>query len=718
MLHKINLQKVLLFVVFILAVFSVKSQISQGGTPPSFTYKLTDDYELLEFSPPDLSKIILEDTVREKNGEFYRIGVSVPINVGIKNSGTWTEIPDKGKIWRLMIKVENALALGVYFNEFEIPIGGKLFLYNYTKKQVIGAFTEINNHESKLFATELIDGDIVTLEYFEPIGVTSEALINISEVAYIYRGYKSIFNKDFGDADACLINVNCSEGANWQNQKRGVARILLKAGSSYGWCSGTLINNVRQDCTPYFLTADHCGTGASTSDFNQWIFYFNYESSSCSNPSTEPSYNTMSGATLKANGGNGGSTGSDFLLLKLNSSIPSNYNVYYNGWSNVNSATSSGVCIHHPMGDIKKISTYSTTPATSDWNNSNLPTHWQVTWAATTNGRSVTEGGSSGSPLFNSNGLVIGDLTGGSSYCQSPYNTYPDYFGKFSYSWASNGTTADKRLKDWLDPDNTGATTLQGKYCGSTPPPPPSNTCDTVSNIQAGEQLTMYGFQQQWGTWAGHGGYYDDKFADYHSGTTQNTKLHGLFLAVGKAYPATSSSKITVKVWGPGSVPGTELASKDVLINTLTPLQWNYVPFNSPVTVGNSFYVGFQIYYNTPSDTFAVYNVVNRQSGLNTAFTYENGAWHAWSEWNMYSSLGIYAVVCPTTTEIKEFNPENDIVLFPNPSKGQVYIEPYFQDNDNMLNVSVYNDLGILIMKKNYTKPLNGEPILLDLSNN
>ncbi len=35
-----------------------------------------------------------------------------------------------------------------------------------------------------------------------------------------------------------------------------------------------------------------------------------------------------------------------------------------------------------------------------------------------------------------------------------------DCYGKFSVAWSGN--SAAQRLKDWLDPGNTGATTLQG----------------------------------------------------------------------------------------------------------------------------------------------------------------------------------------------------------------------------------------------------------------
>ena len=174
---------------------------------------------------------------------------------------------------------------------------------------------------------------------------------------------------------------------------------------------------------------------------------------------------------MKAHGGDGGNTGSDFYLVLLNNNVPVGYATYYNGWDRTNVPSSSGVCIHHPSGDIKKISTYSTGLVTDTW--AYVPnTHWRVKWTTTTNGHGVTEGGSSGSPIFNSDGKIIGTLTGGSSACVSggagPYTgpNEPDFYGKFSYSWDKNGNNASQRLKNWLDPDNTATTILNGLFFG------------------------------------------------------------------------------------------------------------------------------------------------------------------------------------------------------------------------------------------------------------
>lgn len=450
------------------------TQESEGGIPPSFSAnQLTENFEVINLPAPDISQFLPEDVENDNNNFPQRIATNVDVYIDIHNSGNWENLETGGKIWRVKLICEDALALNVQFDKFHLPEGSKLFIYNSDKTQVLGAYTNHNNDESNLFSTELVGGDEVTIEYYEQEGITELAEISISEIAYAYRNVSYVLqnSEDFGDSDWCEVNINCSpEGDNWQDEKRGVARILFKEGSYWYWCTGSLVNNTLEDGTPYFLTADHCGGTASASDRNQWIFYFNYESAGCSNPGSSPAYNSKTGATLKARGDIDG--GSDFQLVQLNSSVPSYYNVYYNGWDRSGSSSSSGVGIHHPSGDIKKISTYNSTLTSSTWNGSGYVgaynAHWRTSWISTANGYGVTEGGSSGSPIFNSSGRVLGTLTGGSTSCNDPYW---DYYGKFSYHWQSNGSSSSVRLKPWLDPNNSGVTYLDGYDPNVSNPP-------------------------------------------------------------------------------------------------------------------------------------------------------------------------------------------------------------------------------------------------------
>ena len=301
-----------------------------------------------------------------------------------------------------------------------------------------------------------------------PQNIEGESKVKISSIVY---GYRNLTDKaaNFGRSGGCNIDINCEEGKKWQSEKRSVVMILNSNNSRV--CSGALINNVRQDCTPYLLTAEHCGVTASASDIGQWIFYFNYQASGCNNPASEGNLgNTfLTGATKKAQSNdNGGDTGSDFMLLELSASIPNNYNPYFAGWNAENTAATSGASIHHPQGDIKKISTYSTTLSTTSFGGVTPNTHWGVSWAASTNGHGVTESGSSGSPIFNQNKQIVGTLTGGASFCATPGGQ--DEYGKMSYHWNSNGTANNRRVDVWLDPVGNGSTTsLNGTYAPCSP---------------------------------------------------------------------------------------------------------------------------------------------------------------------------------------------------------------------------------------------------------
>lgn len=442
----------------------LNAQISQEGIPFGFTAGLSlNDVDRVSLPVPDLQKIQAEDIDRALKSAPYRMGVSIPFYGNPKNSGTWTDLPDgSGKLWRLSISAAGASALGLYFSDFYLPSAYTLFVYNPDMSKILGAYTTQNNSDHRGFAIEMVEGEEVILELFVPEGSGNDYSLQLSEVAYFYRGVRSASK----GADVCEVNINCPEGAGWQDEKQGVCRISIKNGGYFYYCTGSLLNNVRQDCKGYVLLADHCtydGGYASASDLNNWIFYFHYEATSCSG-TTPSGTRTLTGCTLKAHDTYGSNNhGSDFYLVQLGSTIPSSWSLYYNGWDRSGNVVTGGVGIHHPQGDIKKISTFTSSLVSASMGGTG--THWKVVWAPTTTDHGVTEEGSSGSPLFGNVGNVVGTLTGGGSYCTDPYA--PDYYGKFSYHWISNGSSNDKQLKPWLDPDNTNTTVLPGTYvCG------------------------------------------------------------------------------------------------------------------------------------------------------------------------------------------------------------------------------------------------------------
>lgn len=447
------LKKTTLIIFTVFFSISLFSQILQPGAPLSGKQILR---KKVEFSSFQQQPIIPNDDSKQ-DGQPLLAGYTLPFNGQLIPD--WEEMKGKQFVARVGFSVQNAKAMNLYFSNFNLGEDEQVFIYNPSKKQIIGALTQANNAE--FLATAFIGGDSLVLEFNSntkgghfPFEI-SEIGISIDEFYHSERG--------FGDAGSCEILVNCPEGEDWQNEKNGVARVLVKEGSSLYWCTGSLVNNTRQDGTPYFLTANHCGINSSTADYSQWVFYFQYESPDCQFPSTEPPSMSMAGATKIANASGETGSGSDFKLLLLNEQVPQNYKPYFNGWNRLDEPATSGVDIHHPEGDLKMISTFLSPAVSSDYlgTNTNPNGHfWKIVWAPTDGGYGVTEGGSSGSPLFNSQGQIVGALTGGRASCSN--QEAPDYFGKFSYSWDSNGLDSASQLSVWLAQGNPEIVSLNG----------------------------------------------------------------------------------------------------------------------------------------------------------------------------------------------------------------------------------------------------------------
>lgn len=488
-------------------------QISEGGLPTTFAKVIQGEvseydthYQIVELGQPNMAPIYAEDTESSEKGRPYRVAVQAPVSLSIQNSGTWEELANGDKIWRLGVKMANAQALSLYFSEnVSIPEGGKLHAYNANHSQYVGAYT---SNTPGFQSLEVIEGELLTLEYFMPAGATELPTIEISNVAYYYRGVEdriAMFREGFSTEDqirahqSCEVDVACSEITGWETQRDAVVQYSFSSGGGTYVCSGSMINNTANDCKPYFYTANHCGEPTSNANITNHTFYFNYQRPTCT-PGNTATYNgaqsqTISGGMLRASSelGNqsliGGITGSDFVLIEFNSNVPTAYNAYYEGWDRATSAATSGVGIHHPAGDEKKISTYTSSLTSATYNGGWNGAHWRVVWAATTNGHGVTEGGSSGSPIFNQNGLVVGHLSGGSSFCTA--TSSPDLYGKFIKAWDEEGNNANQQLKAWLDPGNTNATTLAGTYAPCGPSAPTAQFVASSTNVTPGTTVTF-----------------------------------------------------------------------------------------------------------------------------------------------------------------------------------------------------------------------------------
>jgi len=436
-------------IVFFINPFEANAQIREKGTPESFNLSNRKPIEIpvFELDSLPLRQMLPED---QKFKIDNRYGIVSQCNINLKEKGEKTEIPGKGTIWQYKVDGRNALSLGLNFKTYNLPRGASVFMYDTAKANSQGAFTDQNNNSRHQLSIAEFPGNNLIIEYFEPLSPEFSGELVLGSVSQAYVNLES--------TTTTRVGINCPQGANWQTEKTGVCRMIFNDTKYSYYCSGALINNVREDGTPYFLTANHCIN--TEAEANTLVVYFNYENSSCSSSDASTSQ-TLSGATLKS-----GSTYSDFSLLLLTEYPKEEYNAYFAGWDVQGNNPESGVCIHHPAGTPKCIAT-DNNPVTSyayatKWTDSNgntistttANTHWESNFDD-----GGTEGGSSGSPLFDKNKRIVGQLHGGTAT--------QGLFGKLSLSWNYSGVYASQ-LAHWLDPDNTGKKVLDG--VGQRPP--------------------------------------------------------------------------------------------------------------------------------------------------------------------------------------------------------------------------------------------------------
>ncbi len=456
------------FLLFLVLCFTASNSFGQdfGQLPVSWSQDLRSNNPPIELPALDMEGIAAEDAINDRDKSLpWRYGISREIELDPTEDGMWTTLPNGDRIWQVAIKSPRAINLSVNFDDFYLPEGSFMHLYNNDRSEVSRGYFNSDNRDNKLLGSWFVSGDIIWVEYFEPKEVMEEFQLGIGSIIHGYRmgrveGYVDRTMRGLNDSGDCNYDVNCPVGADFDEKKEILKKTvaLLNLGNGY-LCSASLINNTSGDKRPFLLTGNHC---LNNSDPSFWSVRFNWVSPGPVCGAEDPSANissnfTMSGASLRAS-----NELSDFALVELFNPIPDTWDVAFAGWDNTDNYPSYEVGIHHPNGDIMKICRDDSGAVHEIANGVEV---WLVggVSAGTGNGWEIgtTESGSSGSPLFDQEGRIIGQLYGGEAFCDGIQNNNDyDVYGRFAVSWDA-GSTPETRLRDWLDPIGTGQVVLE-----------------------------------------------------------------------------------------------------------------------------------------------------------------------------------------------------------------------------------------------------------------
>ncbi|MBC2845137.1 T9SS type A sorting domain-containing protein [Winogradskyella flava] len=437
--------------------------IPEEVKPPSWNISDLPSVKPYKLQSFDLKKLQDEDKINDKDKSIpWRFGQDIYVDHNFNDVGIWTTLENGDRIWRMSYESLGAHTINFMFDAFWIPEGAKLYVYNDEKNDLLRPFTHHNNNAEEVLGTWLVNGEKAWIEYYQPASVNGQARITVGSIIHGYRTAET-FQKALNDSGACNHDVDCDItplGAdpfdiNTRKEEVKKAAGMLVTGGN-GFCSGTLVNNTSNDGTPYFMTANHCSGGEAS-----WAFRFNWRSPnpSCGTftNSTNGSFNqTVSGSIVRA-----ASSESDMELVEITdaSFFNNNPDIVWAGWNRSTTQTPQiNFGIHHPRGDIQKVcrDDQGATRFITGFNGNPTTEMWRIAdWDL-----GVTEPASSGSGLFNENGHLIGMLSGGSAACSGTNdNGGFDVYGRFGVAWDFGGSQAS-RLREWLDPGNTGAMTL------------------------------------------------------------------------------------------------------------------------------------------------------------------------------------------------------------------------------------------------------------------
>src|SRR6478752_10254596 len=353
--------------------------------------------------------------------EPNQIGVNRSVQVSPNTRAQKFVNQDGSQIIALIIKSSGASGVGVHFRNFALADGEEVYVYGAaTDSIVFGPFTDKGPWGSGEFWSGTVDGDTAVIEFYKRTDENRQGF-EIFEISHILAELDWRLRSNEPDVLNCEVDASCFGDP----EKNSVARILFNSNGPHV-CTGTLLNNIAQDGTPYFLTANHCVNSQAIAQTVETYWF--YQTTSCNSGVLRNWVHTGPGATLLATQG-----ANDFSFMRLQSNAPAG--AFFSGWTSTVQPINTAVFgLHHPDGYIPPSVPSYLRRSTGSVMNTNfsclgLVNGYDVGW---TSGSS--EPGSSGSGLFTSNGhYLVGVLSCGPAppTCNNPgagYSKFANFY--------------------------------------------------------------------------------------------------------------------------------------------------------------------------------------------------------------------------------------------------------------------------------------------------
>ena len=370
--------------------------------------------------------------VSEGNTRKLRVGVVRPVNARIRfddldpadlrrsltrTHGATEGTPDGGFVWTAAIRSDGATALRVRLSGFFLPPGVEVWIYT-DVGEAFGPYVRSGPDGNRDFWTHSVSGSEAFLQLRKRGPVPPRDLRTIgfvvAEIAHIDDSAAGRGGSDPGaesSSGLCSYNASCvvcgeCAAPSWGDVRDAVAEIRFVSGPFVYICSGGLLaDSDGSTDIPYLLTANHCiSKGREARNMEA---FFQYRAATCTQ------VDNCSGpdaSTPRTRGSSILETGktSDYTLLRLAEDAP--VGSYFLGWTASPVADDDAAPLFrfsHPRGGPQAYSEHHVDTlrlTCSSWS--------RGAWIYSSDDLGATEPGSSGSPVVNGAGQVVGQLSG------------------------------------------------------------------------------------------------------------------------------------------------------------------------------------------------------------------------------------------------------------------------------------------------------------------